>query len=237
VRERIRIIPRPRAGVPAGRGYRFRWIAVALAISTVAGHVTGSAIAEPLRSISEGEPAQPVGWRDRIGVSLSAVATAPLEPLDFASAWGVSQGVGVELQWRASPHRSVVLEYTHDEFPFDARGYFESKVIILSVEGTDAHTDTWLLGLRAHHDSGSVRAGATLYAGKRSRKGQRAHVVYTQGEYDIGEKDDALFAYGFGVRLAGSLRGLLPDPFLEARGLWFADGQVVLPIRAGVSIP
>ena len=115
-------------------------------------------------------------------------------------------------------HRSVVLEYTHDEFPFDARGYFESKVIILSVEGTDAHTDTWLLGLRAHHDSGSVRAGATLYAGKRSRKGQRAHVVYTQGEYDIGEKDDALFAYGFGVRLAGA--AARPSPRSVPRGPW-----------------
>lgn len=231
-------MPRPQTGIPpVRRGSGLRWIAAALAIAAVTGYVTGSAIAAPLRSTRQGAIGQPVGWRDRIAVSLSAVATAPLDPYDFASAWGVSQGIGVELQWRLASHRSVVLEYTHDEFPFDPRGYLESGERVLSVEGTDARTDTWLLGLRAHHESGPVRAGATLYAGQRWRQGQRAHVVYTQGEYDIGEQDDRQFALGFGFRLAGALRGLLPDPFLEARGLWFGDGQVVLPIRAGVSIP
>jgi hypothetical protein len=181
--------------------------------------------------------AEPHRWQDRIGISVSAVATAPLEPRDFASAWGVSSGFGAELLWRTSPTRELVLEYTHDEFPFDPRGYLESSNLILSVEGTDARTDTWLLGYRAHSGMGPVLAGATLYAGKRWREGQRAHVVYSQGEYDIGEKDDTVFALGFGVRVAGSLRGWVPDPFLEARGLWFGDGQMALPIRAGISIP
>ena len=216
-------------------------IAAALALTAAfTGPIAGSATAEPARSVWDGvrgpHGGSPLGWRDRLVLSVSAVTTAPLDPFDFASAWGSSSGFGVELQWRTSSRRSIVLDYTHDEFPFDARGYAQVPSI-LSVEGTDARTDTWLLGYRAHHESGPVLAGATLYVGKRSRQGQRAHVVYTQGEYDIGEKDDTMFAYGFGVRVAGALPGYVPDPFLDARGLWCGDGQIVLPIRAGISIP
>jgi hypothetical protein len=179
------------------------------------------------------------GALPRLGAGAELGAAVPLDPFDFSAGWKDSRGYGAFATFALTPTMDVLLRAERDRFAFGGGGFRASWPTVEGTSGSDATLESLLLGLRAHHGRGAVRAHAALYGGLTRRIARRATTTYTSPHYTVtwGEPDATVKSYGFGVGVTWTIPRL-PDLTAEARVLWFGEGgDMWVPLRVGVVLP